>query len=224
MITYDDPERRIQPAKAAAEIFGYAMNLAEECKRCPMDDIVTTLVHADIDGEGLSTEEFGFFVILLAVADNETTRHAITHGMMAFPDHPEQWELFKAERPTTAADETVRWATPVVALRAADAVGEGAGRVIGDQHSVTGYSVRVEHPAVTLPVADDDHGARTAAVDAESLHSAPLLLAGRQAMRPVHFWQLRHYDLSSVVVVPAGRPATCGKAGEPDRLVYLTVC
>ncbi|MGH3837381.1 MAG: cytochrome P450 [Pseudonocardiaceae bacterium] len=117
MIAYEDPEHRIQPEMAAAEILGYAMNLAEERKRCPMGDIVTKLVHADIDGEGLSTDEFGFFVILLAVAGNETTRHAITHGMMAFLDHPDQWELFKAERPATAADEIVRWATPVVAFQ-----------------------------------------------------------------------------------------------------------
>jgi hypothetical protein len=52
-------------------------------------------------------------VILLAVAGNETTRNAITHGMNAFFENPQQWELFKRERPDTAADEIVRWATPV---------------------------------------------------------------------------------------------------------------
>ena len=51
------------------------------------------------------------------MAGNETTRNAITHGMIAFFDHPEQWELFKAERPETAADEIVRWATPVTAFQ-----------------------------------------------------------------------------------------------------------
>ena len=57
--------------------------------------------------------EFAFFVILLAVAGNETTRNAMTHGMNAFFENPDQWELFKRERPDTAADEIVRWATPV---------------------------------------------------------------------------------------------------------------
>ena len=52
-------------------------------------------------------------MILLAVAGNETTRNAMTHGMNAFFDNPDQWELFKRERPETAADEIVRWATPV---------------------------------------------------------------------------------------------------------------
>ena len=64
-----------------------------------MDDIVTTLVNADIDGERLASDEFGFFVLLLAVAGNETTRNAITHGMHAFLDHPDQWELYKARAP-----------------------------------------------------------------------------------------------------------------------------
>ncbi len=52
-------------------------------------------------------------MILLAVAGNETTRNAMTHGMNAFFENPDQWELFKRERPDTAADEIVRWATPV---------------------------------------------------------------------------------------------------------------
>jgi cholest-4-en-3-one 26-monooxygenase len=95
------------------ELLGYAMKMAEERQSCPRDDIVTTLVKAEIDGEHLSTDEFGFFVLMLAVAGNETTRNAISHGMLALLEHPEQWELFKAERPRTAVDEMVRWGTPV---------------------------------------------------------------------------------------------------------------
>ncbi|WP_373281706.1 cytochrome P450 [Nocardia aobensis] len=87
--------------------------MAEARKSRPSDDIVTELVHADVDGEALTSEEFGFFVILLAVAGNETTRNAITHGMIAFLENPGQWELFKSQRPKTAVDEIVRWATPV---------------------------------------------------------------------------------------------------------------
>jgi cholest-4-en-3-one 26-monooxygenase len=114
MIAYDDPEYDVEPLTASAELVGYAWNMAEQRRTCPMDDIVTKLVQADVDGESLASDEFGFFVILLAVAGNETTRNAITHGMKAFLDHPDQWELYKRERPKTAADEIVRWATPVV--------------------------------------------------------------------------------------------------------------
>ena len=95
MIGYDDPEYEGDPTAAAAELVGYSMLMAEDRKQCPRDDIVTKLVNAQIDGGNLSSDEFGFFVILLAVAGNETTRNAISHGMLAFLDHPDQWELYQ---------------------------------------------------------------------------------------------------------------------------------
>jgi cholest-4-en-3-one 26-monooxygenase len=112
----EDPDFETDYVAANAELMGYAYNMAEERRRCPADDIVTRLVQADMNaeaGEGLQDVEFAFFVILLAVAGNETTRNAMTHGMNAFFENPEQWELFKRERPETTADEIVRWATPV---------------------------------------------------------------------------------------------------------------
>ncbi len=117
MIGYDDPEYEGDGITAAAELIGYSMLMAEDRKGCPRDDIVTQLVHAEVDGGQLSEDEFGFFVILLAVAGNETTRNSISHGMLAFFDNPDQWKLFKSERPDTAADEIVRWATPVTAFQ-----------------------------------------------------------------------------------------------------------
>lgn len=117
MIAYDDPDFAGDAEQASFEILSYSMAMAEERKECPMNDIVTKLVTADIDGQELTSDEFGFFVILLAVAGNETTRNAITHGMIAFMENPDQWELYKRERPETAIDEIVRWATPVVAFQ-----------------------------------------------------------------------------------------------------------
>src|SRR6478752_5456719 len=114
MMAYDDPDLDGDPAVASAEILGYAMTLAEERKACPADDIITRLVVASTEGETLTSEELGWFVLILAVAGNETTRNAISHGMHAFLQNPDQWELYKAERPETTADEIVRWATPVV--------------------------------------------------------------------------------------------------------------
>lgn len=119
MAGYDDPEYAITEeigADAAMELVSYAMNLAAARKECPAKDIVSQLVAAEGDGN-LASDEFGFFVILLAVAGNETTRNAISHGMHAFLTHPEEWELYKRERPETTAEEIVRWATPVVSFQ-----------------------------------------------------------------------------------------------------------
>jgi cholest-4-en-3-one 26-monooxygenase len=119
MASYDDPEYAITEeigAESAMEIVSYAMNLAAARKECPAKDIVSQLVAAEDEGN-LSNDEFGFFVILLAVAGNETTRNAISHGMHAFLTHPEQWELYKRLRPETTAEEIVRWATPVISFQ-----------------------------------------------------------------------------------------------------------
>jgi cholest-4-en-3-one 26-monooxygenase len=110
----DDPDFDSDPTVANAELMGYAYNMAEERRRSPADDIVTRLIQADGEtGAVLGDIEFAFFVILLAVAGNETTRNAMTHGMNAFLENPTQWELFKRDRPATTADEIVRWASPV---------------------------------------------------------------------------------------------------------------
>ena len=114
----EDPEfADVDPAQSSMELIMYAMAMADERGKNPTDDIVTTLIQADVDGEKLSDDEFGFFVIMLAVAGNETTRNSITHGMIALANNPEQWELYKKERPSTAADEIIRWATPVSAFQ-----------------------------------------------------------------------------------------------------------
>jgi cholest-4-en-3-one 26-monooxygenase len=117
LIGFDDPEFQTSAEDgqmASAEMYLYANELAGKRQREPRDDIVTRLLTAEVGGEALSTNEFDSFFLLLAVAGNETTRNAITHGMKAFFDHPDQWERFKVERPASAADEIIRWGTPVM--------------------------------------------------------------------------------------------------------------
>ena len=118
MVGDQDPEfANNDPMVASIELIMYGMQMAAERNANPGDDLVTKLVQADVEGHKLSEDEFGFFVILLAVAGNETTRNSITQGMMAFTEFPDQWELFKRKRPATAADEIVRWATPVTSFQ-----------------------------------------------------------------------------------------------------------
>ena len=118
MLANEDPDYQGEPDLAAAEILGYAMTMAAERREHPQDDIITKLISAQIDGpdkdgRGLTDDEFGYFFIILTVAGNETTRNAITHGMNAFLDNPDQWRLWVGERPETMVDEVIRWATPV---------------------------------------------------------------------------------------------------------------
>jgi len=113
----EDPEfADYNPMQSTAELIWYAMQLAARKKETPGEDIVSTLIDSEADGQ-LTEAEFGMFVVTLTVAGNETTRNSITQGMMAFTDYPDQWELFKAKRPKTAADEIIRWASPITAFQ-----------------------------------------------------------------------------------------------------------
>ena len=114
----EDPEfAHVDGRQSSMELLDYAMEMAAKKAEDPGEDIVTALINADLGGEKLTDDEFAFFVLMLAVAGSETTRNSITHGMIAFLDNPDQWELYRRERPATAADEIVRWATPVTAFQ-----------------------------------------------------------------------------------------------------------
>jgi cholest-4-en-3-one 26-monooxygenase len=118
LIGDDDPEfAHHEPLMAAAEMMAYSMGLAAARNEQPSDDIVTQLIQEDADGYKLTDDEFGLFVVTLAVAGSETTRNSISGGMIAFAENPDQWELFKSTRVATSADEIIRWATPVTAFQ-----------------------------------------------------------------------------------------------------------
>ena len=123
MIGSEDPEfvkSRDDIRRASAELFGYSHQLQTERRSTPADDIVTTLLSADIDGEALTELEFDMFFLVLCVAGNETTRNSITRGMMAFFDFPDQWDKFVSDpdrHMETAVEEIVRWASPVMYFR-----------------------------------------------------------------------------------------------------------
>lgn len=118
----EDPEVVLGPqdvAEAARQIYAYADQLAAARRRCPMDDIATTLVNAEVDGERLSDDDFSRFFRTLAVAGNETTRYTSAHGMHAFVENPEQYQALVDDRSLipTAVEEILRWATPPMYFR-----------------------------------------------------------------------------------------------------------
>jgi len=95
----DTEEYRLLPfrAPAAIEIFRYAEEIALERRRNPKDDIITTLLTAEPDGEPLTDLEFKNFFTLMMVAGNETTRHTISHGLIYLANHPDQLFTWMAD-------------------------------------------------------------------------------------------------------------------------------
>jgi cholest-4-en-3-one 26-monooxygenase len=122
MIGAQDPDYAASPEEgsgAAMEVYAWANELAAQRRANPQNDIVTRLLQPNENGETLDENEFDLFVLLLVVAGNETTRNAASGGMLALFDHPGQWDRLVAD-PTlaaTAADEIVRWVSPVNMFR-----------------------------------------------------------------------------------------------------------
>ncbi len=122
MIGNSDPEYGGTPDLAQAamtELYMYANELAAARTIEPRQDIITVLLSAEGDQQ-LSEHEFDLFVLLLAVAGNETTRNALAHGMNAFLQFPEQWKKVQSDPEKYldgAIEEILRWATPVMQFR-----------------------------------------------------------------------------------------------------------
>jgi cholest-4-en-3-one 26-monooxygenase len=122
MIGSEDPEyavSRENVQNAQIEMFMYAKELADDRRTNPRDDIVTTLLNAEVEGHSLTELDFNLFFLLLSVAGNETTRNAMSHGMAALLDNPDQYQVL-VEDPSVmdlAVEEIVRWASPVMYFR-----------------------------------------------------------------------------------------------------------
>ena len=105
---------------AGSELAALMREMAEERRQNPTEDMTSALIHAVGDEDALDDAELASFFILLLVAGNETTRNAISHGMKALCDYPEQRKIWESDFESTtrsAVEEIVRWATPVIFMR-----------------------------------------------------------------------------------------------------------
>ena len=100
---------------ANREFLGAMMPIIEEVSACPRNDFMSIWANAEIDGQKLPPEAIFHEVGLFIAGGAETTRTAISHGLRAFVDHPEQWEEMaaKPELINSAVEEVLRWVTPL---------------------------------------------------------------------------------------------------------------
>lgn len=118
----EDPEYQTVPgsgpetaARSRMEMFAYFKRLAEARRQERRDDLVSVLVHSEVDGGSLSEEDLLFFCQLLILAGNETTRNAISGGLLALFEHPEERARLRNDPALlpTAIEEILRWTSPV---------------------------------------------------------------------------------------------------------------
>lgn len=113
------------PPERTAELMGemvtYLLTTAAARRADPHDDVISLLATVGVDGDTLDDTELAMFLVQLLVAGNETTRNALSGGLVAFAEHPDQWARLRSGRAgappaalDTAVDEVLRWTTPVV--------------------------------------------------------------------------------------------------------------
>jgi len=119
-LSEDMDQAVLQVLGAGQALADLVTGLATERAQAPREDLVSALVTANIDGEQLTSAELASFFILLVVAGNETTRNALSHGLMLFTEYPDQRALLLGDldgRLEGAVEEIVRYASPVVWMR-----------------------------------------------------------------------------------------------------------
>jgi cytochrome P450 len=126
MLAWTDPEYVVGTTPlemfgaCAVELLEIAHQLAAERARQPGDDLMTWLVQAEFEGRRMDEAEIGAFFSLLAMAANDTTRHATAHALHAFTEHPDQRAMLLSDPDRylpLAVEEVIRWATPVIHMR-----------------------------------------------------------------------------------------------------------
>ena len=110
-----DPAIMDEFIDANREFLGAMMPIMQEVTACPRNDFMSIWAHAEIDGQKLPPEAIFHEVGLFIAGGAETTRTAISHGLRAFVDHPDQWEELaaKPELINSAVEEVLRWVTPL---------------------------------------------------------------------------------------------------------------
>ncbi len=116
--------------------------LAAERRRSPRDDVVSMLAGYEEDGESLTDDELGMFLVQLLVAGNETTRHAISGALVALAEHADQLDRLArdAHLVPTAVEEVLRWTTPVTSFL----------RTAVDDTSLGGIDIAAGDPVLLL--------------------------------------------------------------------------
>jgi cytochrome P450 len=135
----DENEKATIAVEAGMTMHRIAAELLEERRTNPADDILSTLVHSELDGQPLSDQMLGGIFVLFSTAGNDTTKTTTSHALKLFSDNPEQWNLFANDGALlgTAVEELVRSASPVIHFRRTATTDT----TLGDAHVAEGDAV-----------------------------------------------------------------------------------
>jgi cytochrome P450 family 142 subfamily A polypeptide 1 len=151
-------EMMLTAATAFADYTAYATDVIAKRRVEPHDDLMSDLVHAEVDGDRLSDDELIHESLLILVGGDETTRHVISEGMYQLLLHPDQWQKLLDDRDvlSTAVEELLRWVSPIKNM--ARAITKDV--VVGDQQLTAGEELILLYASANRDEAAFDHPER----------------------------------------------------------------
>ena len=101
------------------QLWDLGRDIVRDKLRAPGDDLLSTLLKAEVDGDRLSETDIDNFFSIMVIAGNETTRIAIAQGVLAFIEYPDQWDRLRADPDLidSATEEVLRWTCPTHFMR-----------------------------------------------------------------------------------------------------------
>ncbi len=180
--------------------------------REPGDDLLSTLLAAEVDGERLSERDLDNLFSIFVIAGNETTRIAIAQGVLAFCEHPEQWDRLRADPAllTPATEEVLRWTCPTHFMR----------RTAAADTELGGAAIRAGDKVILWYVSGNRDEAEFADPDVFDIGRAPNrhLSFGRGGPHLCIGVHLAKLEVRIVLAALAARVARFELAGEPRRI------
>jgi cytochrome P450 len=194
------------------QLWDLGREVVAERLRAPGDDLLSTLLRAEVDGDRLSETDLDNFFSILVVAGNETTRIAIAQGVLAFCEHPGQWQRLRADPGLlpAAADEVLRWTCPAHFMR----------RTAAADTELGGASIRAGDKVVLWYVSGNRDEAEFADPDAFDVGRSPNrhLSFGRGGPHLCLGAHLARLEVRVVLAALARRVASFELAGPPRRI------
>jgi cytochrome P450 len=194
------------------QLWDLGREVVAERLRAPGDDLLSTLLRAEVDGDRLSETDLDNFFSILVVAGNETTRIAIAQGVLAFCEHPEQWQRLRADPGLlpAAADEVLRWSCPTHFMR----------RTAAADTELGGAAIRAGDKVVLWYVSGNRDEAEFADPDVFDVGRAPNrhLSFGRGGPHLCLGAHLARLEVSVVLAALARRVISFELAGPPRRI------
>ena len=180
--------------------------------REPGDDLLSTLLAAEVDGERLTERDLDNLFSIFVIAGNETTRIAIAQGVLAFCEHPEQWDRLRADPAllTPATEEVLRWTCPTHFMR----------RTAAADTELGGAAIRAGDKVILWYVSGNRDEAEFADPDVFDIGRAPNrhLSFGRGGPHLCIGVHLAKLEVRIVLAALAARVARFELAGEPRRI------